>query len=428
MPRTDFFVITPEAGTDATMLAMRLGWMSTLPSERVHFCVANNTDSRQRDINPTLLVLESVRRSAETPRSRDDYFHARQLGGKQRERLKELYNSFLRLKVLAMLREMARRAESRLLDYAFMLDYDTATNSSNLDAFVAALPGAGDRPIYTGRCVQEPLMAAGTTLDASRRQEVAWYINLAQRASKQGAPAPQWDPRTPPSPGGGPGLLFSRGLLTQVQRRLDSCAHLAWPGAMGGGIYTGGDSMITRCFASFGFRCDAESDLGLDAPGVCPLPHGCSLLALFRKNPPWFYFAAKRFVRDLKAANESTLSKARQQIVRAYDTDGRRIDGATTGMPDSQSAMSLHVPLDATISFHHVKPTARSLTYRQDPRCGVRLKSKNAAHVGWWASKCLPYVFVLGTPKAATSTSQGMPGAPRGGAATPSPSPPARPS
>ena len=36
------------------------------------------------------------------------------------------------------------------------------TNTSNLDAFAAALPGGGGDRIYTGRCVQEPLTATPT--------------------------------------------------------------------------------------------------------------------------------------------------------------------------------------------------------------------------------------------------------------------------
>ena len=78
----------------------------------------------------------------------------------------------------------------------------------------------------------------------SRRQEVAWYISLLKRNARLGAAPPQWDARTPPSPGGGPGLLFSRGLLASVLPRLGECRPLALPGAMGGGVYTGGDKAV----------------------------------------------------------------------------------------------------------------------------------------------------------------------------------------
>ena len=280
MLRTHYFVITPEVHTDANVVALRQGWMRSVPDERLHFCVAAGSDSVHLD-QPTMLLLPEVQRAAATPATRDAYFLNREITGRQREGMKEAYNSFLRTKVLAMVREMAVRASRRELDYAFMLDYDTATNTTNLDAFVGALPGGGGGQIYTGRCVQEEL--TNGMLDASRRQEVAWYISLLKRNAKLGAAPPQWDARTPPSPGGGPGLLFSRGLLASVLPRLGECRPLALPGAMGGGVYTGGDSLLTRCFASFGIRCSSEKDMGIDAR--CPLPHGCSLLALFRKNP-----------------------------------------------------------------------------------------------------------------------------------------------
>ena len=101
------------------------------------------------------------------------FWHDREISARRRELLKERYNAFLRSKVLAMVREMAARAARGQLDYAFMLDYDTVTNTTNLDAFAAALPGGGGGRVYTGRCVQEPLTEG--LLDASRRQEVAIY-------------------------------------------------------------------------------------------------------------------------------------------------------------------------------------------------------------------------------------------------------------
>ena len=52
------------------------------------------------------------------------------------------------------------------------------TNTSNLDAFTAMLPGGGGGRIYTGRCVQEPLTSG--MLDASRRQEVRCYVALVR--------------------------------------------------------------------------------------------------------------------------------------------------------------------------------------------------------------------------------------------------------
>lgn len=399
--RTHYFVITPEVRTDETVLALRHGWMRSIPHERLHFCVAAGSDSSLLG-KPTMLLLRDVQRGAGTPVTRDAYWHNREISASRRTALKESYNSFLRSKVLAMVREMAALASRQQLDYAFMLDYDTVTNTTNLDAFAAALPGAGGGRIYTGRCVQEPL--TGGMLDASRRQEVAFYISLKERSERLHLAAPQWDPRTPPSPGGGPGLLFSRGLLAALQPRLDECSSLTRPGAMGAGVYTGGDSMLTRCLASFGVRCSSEADMGLDVR--CTLPHGCSLLALFRKNPPWFYFAARRYVRSLMAqskANHSSLSKSRKAIVNAYDSQGKPKPAQSPKSVTSSSSLSLHVPLEATVAFHHVKPTARSATYKPDQRCGVRLKAKNAAHVGWWSSRCLPFFFLVGAPESGTT-------------------------
>ena len=162
--------------------------------------------------------------------------------------------------------------------------------------------------------------------------------------------------------------------------------------------------MLTRCLASFGVRCSSEADMGLDVR--CTLPHGCSLLALFRKNPPWFYFAARRYVRSLMAqskANHSSLSKSRKAIVNAYDSQGKPKPAQSPKSVTSSSSLSLHVPLEATVAFHHVKPTARSATYKPDQRCGVRLKAKNAAHVGWWSSRCLPFFFLVGAPESGTT-------------------------
>ena len=55
----------------------------------------------------------------------------------------------------------------------------------------------------------------------------------------------------------------------------------------------------------------------------------------------------------------------------------------------------------------------------------MRLKAKNAAHVGWWSSRCLPYFCVLGAPKARAALPSYHPspfccmlGAPKAGTST----------
>ena len=175
MVRTHYFVITPEVGTDETVHALRQGWMRSIPHERLHFCVASGSDSAHLGREPTMLLLQGVQRSAGTPVTRDAYWHDREISASQRLALKESYNSFLRSKVrhacatplpvrhaclcatpacashhahapyhttchvphatclrsqvLAMVREMAALAVRSELDYAFMLDYDTVTNT-----------------------------------------------------------------------------------------------------------------------------------------------------------------------------------------------------------------------------------------------------------------------------------------------------------
>ena len=162
MVRTHYFVITPEVGTDETVHALRQGWMRSIPHERLHFCVASGSDSAHLGREPTMLLLQGVQRSAGTPVTRDAYWHDREISASQRLALKESYNSFLRSKVrhacathllvprimvmrhtmchvphatclrsqvLAMVREMAALAARSELDYAFMLDYDTVTNT-----------------------------------------------------------------------------------------------------------------------------------------------------------------------------------------------------------------------------------------------------------------------------------------------------------
>ena len=109
MLRTHYFVITPEVHTDANVVALRQGWMRSVPDERLHFCVAAGSDSVHLD-QPTMLLLPEVQRAAATPATRDAYFLNREITGRQREGMKEAYNSFLRTKVLAMVREMAVRA------------------------------------------------------------------------------------------------------------------------------------------------------------------------------------------------------------------------------------------------------------------------------------------------------------------------------
>ena len=97
-------------------------------------------------------------------------------------REKEAYNSFLRRKVHAMLVAMAAGAARYDFDYAFLLDYDTAVNVTNLQQFANALPGGGDAPIFTGRCIQRGLNQPG-----GGRKWVARYMRALAANDTVGA-------------------------------------------------------------------------------------------------------------------------------------------------------------------------------------------------------------------------------------------------
>ena len=371
-PTISYFVLVPELGTDRVVGALRNSWLRGLPAQNVHYCVAGNTASRD-----TLLHRLELTRRRHTPIAREAFF----AGGRLIDRVgRERYNGFLRRKVLAVLQAMSDLAARGALDYAVLLDADTAINVTNFESFARALPGSGDVPIFTGRCLQDPLApgdssssggaAAQAPKPTHRRRDVAWYIE----ARRRNGPKTPWPGTIPPSPGGGPGILFSRALLTTLRSNLSSCEPLGgWMG-MGDSIFSGGDSMITRCLASLGVRCSNEHDLRLDEPGRCPFAHGCELTALFRKNPPWFYIAARRHQ-----------NRARHGAQRTSITD---------------VVYGLVTPLHETISFHHVKPSNRSLGMQADVRCAVRMRSDPAGRAGWWGSACLPHFALVGTPHA----------------------------
>ena len=99
-----------------------------------------------------------VWRGADTPIAREVFFgNGRLLDPVKRE----IYNSFLRRKVFAMLQAMSVLAMNDNLDYGVLLDADTAINISNLELFTQAIPGGGDAIVYTGRCQQEALPLPG---------------------------------------------------------------------------------------------------------------------------------------------------------------------------------------------------------------------------------------------------------------------------
>ena len=365
--RISYWVLVPEVGTDAVVAALRSSWLRGLQPTQAHYCVANSSASR----DGTLLRLP-MQRELGTPTSRGAFFgNGRLLDPVKRE----VYNSFLRRKVFAVVQAMSTLAVSGTLDYGVLLDADTAINVTNLEQLARAIPGGGDAMVYTGRCQQEALPAASGSDARSgrsyRRYDVARYIETRRR---HGRTVP-WPSTIPPSPGGGPGLLLSRGLLVALHRHLGSCTRLTEWNAMGDTIFAGGDSMLTRCFATLGVRCSTERDILIDAPERCPFAHGCALAALFRKNPPWFYQAAGQQRRALRMA----------QHVQPAETLG------------------LSSPLHEAVAFHHVKPTTRAAGMEADPRCAVRMRADPQGRAGWFSSFCLPHFCLIGAPHVGTN-------------------------
>ena len=259
-----------------------------------------------------------------------------------------------------------------------LIDADTAVNVSNAAMFVAALPGMGNTPIYTGRCLQRPMSEADHSAGpVSSRFAVAKFITLQQRMGSSVA----WPSNIPPSPGGGPGLVFSRGLLESVRLKLARCEPFAEPFAFGDSVYSGGDSLLTRCLATLGVRCSNERDLHLHDQARCPFAHGCTLVSLFRKNPPWFYHVANRV-----------------QTTRLALTKQRPLVGGKQAVLDE--VHGLFAPVHEAVTFHHVKPSDRLSHSGPDPRCAVRMRSDPKGQAGWWASTCMPSFCLVGAPRA----------------------------
>ena len=371
--RLSYWVLTPEVGADDVVTALRGSWLKDVPPAQIHYVVANTSTGRDATLHRLPLP-----RGADVPLTRDEFFGNGRLLNPQK---REVYNSFLRRKVFAIIEAMSAMAAGGAFDYGVLLDADTAVNVSNLELLTKAIPQSGDASVYTGRCQQEPLLMSSSgqpiasrgtfSLGVDRldkRYDVAQYI---ERRRLHG-PSTPWPPTIPPSPGGGPGLIFSRGLLAAVRPYLSQCAPLTGWNAMGDTIFAGGDSMITRCLASLGVRCATERDMRLHDPGRCPFAHGCSLAALFRKNPPWFYRAA------------GNQKRARRASRRAHPTE----------------ALGLASPLHETVAFHHVKPSSRTSGMGIDPRCAVRMRADPQGRAGWWGSSCLPNFVLVGAPHA----------------------------
>ena len=101
-PLVSYWIIVPESGTDDVVAALRASWLSGLPPSQVHYCVANNTASR----DPMLHILP-ILRARDTPNTREEFFADGRLVDSVR---REQYNSFLRRKVHAMMISMSALA------------------------------------------------------------------------------------------------------------------------------------------------------------------------------------------------------------------------------------------------------------------------------------------------------------------------------
>ncbi|KAL1495599.1 hypothetical protein AB1Y20_016959 [Prymnesium parvum] len=266
-PRLTFWVITPELRTDEVVLALRSSWLREV-AVRTRFCVAAGLSS---SADASLRWLPRLNRSQSVASGRhelnerlhdavthnpddelfdrptrraDEPLRAQQRRENRTRELTRLYNNFLRYKVFEMMRAMCAEAREDAFDYAFMMDADTAVNTSNLQRFVGAL--GGERQIYTGLC-----------------RKRSWGKPNGQRGV-----------------GGGPGILFSRKLLLNVCPRLELCSPLR--GLMDRLERAGGDLMIAKCFEFLGVRCQLVEELPLDGKAV-------QLEDLFRRGPPWVY-------------------------------------------------------------------------------------------------------------------------------------------
>ena len=62
------------------------------------------------------------------------------------------------------------------------------------------------------------------------------------------------------------------------------------------------------------------------------------------------------------------------------------------------------LPDDAAVSFHHVPPTRRARAMDTDPRCAIRLVSRESRAVGWWLSTACRTSSSPAPPKAGTSS------------------------
>ena len=365
-PSITYWIITPEAGTDAAVHSIRNSWMRGAGAD-ARFCVARGLS---QSADPSLHWLSGLSDSQLIAKSRFELNKqltttvapafgnrtahemlleaqpgnataaSRALPSLQTKQLAEKawaltrkYNNFLRHKVFEMMREICRAMQSHAFNYAFIMDADTSVNRTNLESFVRPLKPT--EVVYTGMCKRR--WAAGN------------------RHVLRGV-------------GGGPGILLSRPLLQKTCPALEHCAPLRT--LMDKLEKAGGDLMIAKCMEFLGVRCQMADELGVSG----------DVSELFRRGPPWVY-------PPLPPGTVLVASK-----------------GSTGAREILRAQKSARLDPSKVISYHRVMPLAARPEYR-DVRCRILAEyTRKMSGPANWYSRCLPHFALLGVPKSGSTS------------------------
>lgn len=365
-PSITYWVITPEAGTDAVVHSIRNSWMRGAGAD-ARFCVAHGLS---KSVDPSLHWLNGFSDSQLVAKSRfelnkqlattvapafgnrtahemlleampvNETVLSSELPLAQTKQLAEKawaltrkYNNFLRHKVFEMMREICRAMQSHAFNYAFIMDADTSVNRTNLENFVRPLKPTAI--VYTGMCKRR--WAAGN------------------RHVLRGV-------------GGGPGILLSRPLLEKTCPALEHCAPLRT--LMDKLEKAGGDLMIAKCMEFLGVRCQMADELGVSG----------DVSELFRRGPPWVY---------------PPLPPGTVLVASQGSTGAREIMRAQKSARSDPSKV---------ISYHRVMPIAARPEFR-DVRCRILAEyTRKMSGPANWYSRCLPHFALLGVPKSGSTS------------------------
>ena len=366
-PSISYWIITPEAGTDAVVDAIRNSWMRGAGAD-ARFCVARglSTSADQSlhwlsGLSSSQLIAKSRfelnkqltttvasafdNRTAheillEVQPSNATAASASALPSAQTKKLAEKawaltrkYNLFLRHKVFEMMREICRAMQSHAFNYAFIMDADTSVNRTNLEDFVRPLKPT--EVVYTGMC---------------KRRWAAGNKHVLRGV------------------GGGPGILLSRPLLQKTCPALEHCAPLRT--LMDKLEKAGGDLMIAKCMEFLGVRCQMTDELGVSG----------DVSELFRRGPPWVY-------PPLPPGTVLVASK-----------------GSTGAREILRAQKSARLDPSKVISYHRVMPLAARPEFR-DVRCRILAEyTRKMSGPANWYSRCLPHFALLGVPKSGSTS------------------------